>query len=56
MSEPPDRRFAALAALAFILALVVGGLWLQQHMRANGLLEDCLMAGRRNCAPVPAAN
>lgn len=52
MSDPADRRTAALATLVLVLLLLIGGLWLQRHMRANSLLEDCLMSGRHNCAPV----
>jgi hypothetical protein len=46
-SGPPGKG-AALALVTLVL-LVVGGLWLQRHMHANALMEDCLMAGRRNC-------
>jgi hypothetical protein len=53
MSDPdqaPDHpRKGPFFALILIIALVVGGVWLQRHMRANGLMEDCLLAGRRNC-------
>ena len=50
--QPPLRP--AIVALLVVLALVLGGLWLSAHLRANGRLEDCLMAGRRNCAPISA--
>lgn len=46
-----SRRTASLAALAVVLVLLIGGLWLQHHLRATSLMEDCLLAGRRNCAP-----
>lgn len=49
--EPPSRR-AALAAMVAIVLLVLGGVWLVRTMHANSRLEDCLMQGRRNCAPV----
>ncbi len=54
MSEPdpsPSRR-GALLALVAILCLLVGGLWLERRMHDTGKLEDCLMAGRKNCAPI----
>ena len=49
MAEPdgPNR-----AALAVMVILVVGGLWLAQHLRADGRVQDCAMAGRTNCAAV----
>jgi hypothetical protein len=38
-----------LAAAAVVIALLVAGLWLMMSMRRHGLVEDCLMAHRRNC-------
>jgi len=35
-----------------IVALVVGGWFLTAKLRANAKMEDCLMSGRTNCAPV----
>jgi hypothetical protein len=32
--------------------LVLGGLWLQQHLRADNQIQDCVMSGRTNCAPI----
>ncbi len=56
MDEPPDdpppSRGRALAALLVVLALVAGGWWLAHTLSATSRLEDCLMAGRRNCAPI----
>ena len=49
--EPESRR-AALIGLAVILVLVVGAYFLVTALQRNAALEDCLMAGRRNCAPV----
>lgn len=49
--EPESRR-AALIALALMLALVVGVYFLVTALQRNAALEDCLMAGRRNCAPI----
>jgi hypothetical protein len=51
--EPPNRRTAIMAIVAIVL-LVLGGVWLANVMHANSRLEDCLMQGRRNCAPVSA--
>ena len=41
-----------LVALIVVVLLVVGGLWLQQHLRADNQIQDCAMSGRTNCAPV----
>ena len=45
-----DRQTASLAAAAFVLALLVGGVFLVQQLRAAASLQDCLMSGRSNCA------
>ena len=58
MTEPPEDddtppRRGALVALLLVAALAVGGLWLTQHLAAVGRLQDCVMSGRTNCAPLP---
>ncbi len=50
-----DRQTASLAAMALVLALVVVGLFLIRTLTASCAVEDCLMAGRRNCDAVLAA-
>ena len=47
--EDADRRTASLAAIVVVLLLLIGGLLLTQTLRKKSVLEDCLMAGRRNC-------
>ena len=48
----PDSRRPALIGLAVILILVVAGYFLMTALRENAVREDCLMSGRRNCAPI----
>jgi hypothetical protein len=38
-----------LAAAIVVVAILVAGLWLMVNMRRHGLVEECLMAHRRNC-------
>jgi hypothetical protein len=58
MSDPydegpePDSRRPAVIGLIVVLALVVIGYFLVTALRDNASLEDCLMAGRKNCAPI----
>ena len=58
MSEPkdhdpePDSRRPAVLGLILVLVLVVAGYFLVTALRKNADLEDCLMSGRRNCAPI----
>ena len=51
MDEDDDRnrQTKALAGLAIVLALAVGGFFLFQHLRRESAIEDCLLAGRSNC-------
>jgi hypothetical protein len=64
MTEPepespqgPNSRRAALLALVFILLLVLGALIVEHVLRDSSALQDCVMQGRTNCAPIdsPAA-
>jgi hypothetical protein len=47
-----QRRSAALIGLIIILALAIAGVWLVRELREKSRLEDCLMSGRTNCAPI----
>jgi hypothetical protein len=51
--EDPDlaaqRQTTSLAALAVSLALVVGGLYLVDVLRAQAAEQDCLLSGRSFC-------
>jgi hypothetical protein len=47
-----QRRSAALIGLIIILALAVAGVVLVRELRERSRIEDCLMAGRTNCAPI----
>jgi hypothetical protein len=49
--ENPNRR-GALIALAVVVVLFVVGWILANTLYSNGKLEDCLLSGRTNCAPV----
>lgn len=61
MNEPADTDDSdqdggpprgALIALLVIVVLVAGGLWLAHTLHGVGRLQDCVMAGRTNCAPI----
>ena len=58
MSDPRDNgdeqdsRRPAVIGLVLVLALVVAAYFLVTALRKNADLEDCLMAGRHNCAPI----
>lgn len=51
--EPPDGPSrGALVALVLVVALAAGGFWLWQRVHTANQVQDCVMAGRTNCAPV----
>ena len=64
MAQPPDddnqdqSRSRALIGLVIVAVLVVAAVYLVHALRNESQLEDCLMSGRSNCAPieVPPAN
>jgi hypothetical protein len=49
--DTPSHR-AALVGLILCVMLVLGGLLLVYKLKAMSDLQDCLMQGRTNCAPV----
>jgi hypothetical protein len=53
-SEQNDeaRRTAALMGFIVILLLAIAGVILVRELGKKSKLEDCLMSGRRNCAPI----
>ena len=51
-SEADQRRSAALIGLIIILTLAIAGVVLVRELRERSRMEDCLMSGRTNCAPI----
>jgi len=43
---------STLVALAVVVLLFAIGWWLAHALYKGGQLEDCLMSGRTNCAPI----
>jgi hypothetical protein len=57
--EDEARRSAALLGVILILSLAIAGILLLNALERKSGLEDCLMSGRSNCAPIalpPARN
>ena len=50
--EDAERRTAALMGFIIILVLAIAGIVLMREISRTTRIEDCLMAGRRNCAPI----
>jgi hypothetical protein len=55
-SEEPDdwrhRQLTNLAAFAVCLLLVIAGIWIAIRMAELQRDQECVLAGRRNCAAV----
>jgi hypothetical protein len=49
--EPPNSR-GPLIALIVVVVLVLGGIWISHVLRSGAAIQDCVMQGRSNCAPV----
>ena len=60
MVQPPDEhggersRAGAVIGLIVVLLLVVTAVYLVNALREESDLEDCLMSGRTNRAPIEA--
>jgi hypothetical protein len=52
MPRAPDPRRAAVAGLVITVLLVLGGVLLVHVLSRTGKLQDCVMSGRTNCAPI----
>jgi hypothetical protein len=50
-----DGRSGALVGLIVALVLVLGGLFLWHVLHGVSALQDCVMSGRTNCAPIDSA-
>jgi hypothetical protein len=51
-NEEDGNRRGPLVALGVVVVLFALGWFLARELYANGKLEDCLMSGRTNCAPI----
>lgn len=50
----PGPRRQAVAAILLLAALLSGALWVTGALRGASAIQDCVQAGRSNCAPVDA--
>jgi hypothetical protein len=48
----PGRIRQLVASVLVILVLLAAGLWLTGALRGSGAIQDCVAAGRTNCAPI----
>jgi hypothetical protein len=57
-TEDDYRHRMKMNGLAFIITcvLIISGLWLAEKMAEIRKVQDCVMSGRQNCAPIEAAS
>ena len=48
----PGRVRQIVAVIVLLAVLVGGGLWLAGALRGTAAIQDCVAAGRTNCAPI----
>jgi hypothetical protein len=53
--EGPKNSRGPLVALGIIVLIVVAAVILIRELSASSRLQDCLLAGRSNCAPITPA-
>lgn len=51
-----DQSNRPLIALLIFIALAVVGWFVVRAVQREARLQDCVMSGRKNCAPVESAN
>jgi cytoskeletal protein RodZ len=51
-SDERDRRIANIFLLIAAVVLIGAGIWLVDAMIAAKKADECISAGRRNCAPI----
>jgi hypothetical protein len=49
--DQPSRR-GPILGLILIVVLVVGGIWISHVICGASAIQDCVMSGRTNCAPI----
>ena len=47
--QAAERQTASLAGIVVVLVLLIGGLFLVRQLRTTSQIEDCLLAGYRDC-------
>jgi hypothetical protein len=50
-----NRSSKPLVALLFLVVLAIGGWLLVTHLMDANKMQDCVMSGRKNCAPIDTA-
>jgi hypothetical protein len=52
----PDTRRPALIGFLVVVVLILGGMYLAHAIRDAARVQDCVLAGRSNCAPIDSTS
>ncbi len=52
--DPEPSQWRAVIGLGLIALLIVGVLLVINELRQATALQDCVVSGRTNCAPIPS--
>ena len=52
LPQVPDPRRGAVVGLVVTVLLILGGVFLVHVLSRTAKLQDCVMSGRTNCAPI----
>lgn len=52
--EPPGSPWRAVVGLALLAGLIVAVLFIMHELQHAAAIQDCVAAGRTNCAPIAA--
>lgn len=54
--EPPPSRRGAIATLVLLAVAVIAAIYIVNRLHSMSALQDCVMSGRTNCAPVSSGS
>lgn len=54
--DPPPSRRGAIATLVLLAVAVLVAIFIINRLHSMSSMQDCLMSGRTNCAPVSSGS
>ena len=54
--DPPPSRRGAIATLVLLAVAVIGAIYVINRLHSMSAIQDCVMSGRSNCAPISSGS
>ena len=54
--DPPPSRRGAIATLVLLAVAVIAAIYVINRLHSMSALQDCVMSGRSNCAPISSGS